>query len=546
MKTAIYARFSSTLQNERSIDDQVRLCRERAEREGWEVVDVFADYAISGAVRERPALNAMLARAAEFDQVAAEAIDRISRDLEDIAGIHKRLTFARCRIFTLSEGEIGDMHVAFNGGMAAMFRRNLADKIRRGQKGRVASGRIPGGLCYGYRKVARLDARGEPELGLREIDPDQADVIRRIYREFLAGLSPRSIAQRLNAEGVPAPSGGKWRDGTINGDPVRANGILRNPIYAGVLVYNRTSMVRDPATRKRVSRVNPESEWQRHDVPDLRIVDQADWEAVQRQKRGAGNWSFQRQRRPKRLLSGLLRCGDCGDPYVVIGQQKWGCRGHRTGGGCVNGRTIDNAPLERRVLAGLKDRLLDPELVSICVKEYHEQHVRARRDESAKRAKLERKLADVAGKVDRFVAAIGSGAGGIEEIVQALAKARAERSAIQRELADIESMPVIALHPRVAADYRAAVETLTDTLHDDPEAMLDAVPAIRSLIDQIVLTPRDHCRGLDVDLHGRLANLIALATGRPVVRPEEGMLSVVAEERSGLKHTPHRLARTRV
>jgi len=49
MRTVLYARFSSTLQNSRSIEDQVALLRERCERESWEVVDVFTDYAISGA-----------------------------------------------------------------------------------------------------------------------------------------------------------------------------------------------------------------------------------------------------------------------------------------------------------------------------------------------------------------------------------------------------------------------------------------------------------------------------------------------------------------
>ena len=58
MRTVIYARFSSTLQNSRSIEDQVSICRERATREGWEVVDVFTDYAISGAAGISEAINA--------------------------------------------------------------------------------------------------------------------------------------------------------------------------------------------------------------------------------------------------------------------------------------------------------------------------------------------------------------------------------------------------------------------------------------------------------------------------------------------------------
>ena len=80
MRTAIYARFSTQLQKDSSIEDQVRICTERAEREGWTVTAVFSDYAISGAVRDRPGLNALIehVRTGGAEQVMAEAIDRLS------------------------------------------------------------------------------------------------------------------------------------------------------------------------------------------------------------------------------------------------------------------------------------------------------------------------------------------------------------------------------------------------------------------------------------------------------------------------------------
>lgn len=106
MRTVIYARFSSTLQNARSIEDQIALCRERCEREGWSIVEVFTDYAISGAAGideiARPGLSAMLTRieAGGVDQVVAEATDRIARHQGDAFTIRERITFASARIFT--------------------------------------------------------------------------------------------------------------------------------------------------------------------------------------------------------------------------------------------------------------------------------------------------------------------------------------------------------------------------------------------------------------------------------------------------------------
>ncbi|HWL48008.1 MAG TPA: recombinase family protein, partial [Sphingomonadaceae bacterium] len=207
-RAAIYARYSSDRQSETSAEDQARLCRARADKEGWNVVDVFADLALSGATRNRPGLNALLDRLGDLDLVLAEALDRISRDQEDIAAIYKRLRFAGVRLVTLSEGEIGEIHIGLKGTMAALFLKELGEKTRRGQIGRVAAGRIPGGLSYGYIADLTPNERGIIERGRRRVATDQAAIVRRIFAEFLSGRSPRAIAKRLNEEGIPAPAGG--------------------------------------------------------------------------------------------------------------------------------------------------------------------------------------------------------------------------------------------------------------------------------------------------------------------------------------------------
>lgn len=533
-KAAIYARYSTTLQDARSVEDQVRLCRERAAKEGWEVDDgaVFADYAISGSVRQRPALNAMLERAGEFDFLLSEAIDRISRHQADIASIYETLMFNDCQLVTLSEGEVSELHIGLKGTMAALFRKDLADKIRRGQSGRVNAGRIPGGLCYGYRKVIKLAPNGEPELGLREIDQDQAAVIRRIYAEFIAGISPRRIAKQLNAEGIPSPSGKQWAVSAINGDRIRRNGILQNEIYVGRLVYGRTKMVRDPVTRKRVAKVRPESEWQVQEVPDLRIVSDEEWEAVRSRRHTASNWTYAMHRRPKRLLSGLLECGECGGSYVVIGSDKWGCVSARTKGTCSNRRTIETASLERRVLAAVQTHLMAAEPVRLFVREYHRQYAQAMSASASNKAKVERELEVIQRKVDRLVEAVSSGDQAVPEIMDALVKARSERAAAEADLERLTSMDVIALHPNIAETYRENVERLTTALAEDPNASLDAVPTVRSLIDRVVLTPREEGRGVDIDVFGQIASIIAMATGKKLETggEQERMFSMVAEE----------------
>src|SRR3546814_18803432 len=86
-RVALYARYSSDNQREASVEDQLRLCRQHAEREGWTVVESYHDRAISGASLIRPGIQVMMqdAQRGGFDIVLAEALDRISRDQEDVA-----------------------------------------------------------------------------------------------------------------------------------------------------------------------------------------------------------------------------------------------------------------------------------------------------------------------------------------------------------------------------------------------------------------------------------------------------------------------------
>ena len=123
MKVALYARYSTDHQRDASIEDQLRLCRLHAEKLGWTIVDSYTDRAISGASLLRPGVQELIqdATRGRFAVVLAEAMDRLSRDQEDIAGLFKRMSFAGVRIVTLSEGDVTHLHVGLKGTMNALF-----------------------------------------------------------------------------------------------------------------------------------------------------------------------------------------------------------------------------------------------------------------------------------------------------------------------------------------------------------------------------------------------------------------------------------------
>jgi hypothetical protein len=75
--------------------------------------------------------------------------------------------------------------------------------------------------------------------GEREIESAEATIVERIFHDFVAGVSPKQIAKKLNREGIPGPFGGAWSPSTIYGNAKRGAEILNNDLYVGRLVWNR-------------------------------------------------------------------------------------------------------------------------------------------------------------------------------------------------------------------------------------------------------------------------------------------------------------------
>jgi DNA invertase Pin-like site-specific DNA recombinase len=554
-RVAIYARYSDDKQSPNSIEDQVRICRMHADKQGWRVVDTYSDAAISGStVILRPGVQALLrdALAGRFDVVLAEAMDRLSRDQEDIAGLFKRLRFAGVPMVTLAEGEVTELHVGLKGTMNALFLKDLSAKTHRGNRGRVEAGKAPGGNSYGYKVIREINAAGKVTTGEREIIPHEAEIIRRIFRDYVAGKSPRQIAIELNGEGVASPKGGLWSDKTIRGVPALQTGILYNHLYVGQMVWNRRRDLRDPDTGRSRHRVNPVSEWVYAQAPHLRIIDDELWQAAKAKQaeyskayqdalaKGAEPWRAAASGvRPLTLLSGLIMCGVCGGTVARRGNNRLACVAHINGKGCSNASAVRGDSLETRVLVGLKDQMMAPDMMADAMRAFIEEsnHLNQQRraSEGADRQRLEKARKAIAS----IVSAIEDGGysrplmermRGLETEVEALEQALAQAP---RDIPDV--------HPNVADNYRLKVEVLTQALND-PDGRVQAATALRALIDKVVITPTGKRGEVDVRLFGDLENMLLWAQdkGGRETKPVRGFLTAVGEgvlvagsERSG-------------
>ncbi|QPA29806.1 recombinase family protein [Brucella anthropi] len=552
-RVALYARYSSDNQREASIEDQLRICREQAKREKWKIVGTYKDAGISGAsMILRPGIQALLqdAQAGQFDIVLAEALDRISRDQADVATFYKHLKFAGVPIVTLSEGEISELHVGLKGTMNALFLKDLAAKTHRGIRGRVEDGKSGGGLCFGYNVVKQLDARGDPIRGDREINEAEANVVRRIFREFAAGVGPRTIARTLNEEGVPGPAGKLWSDTTIRGHVKRGTGLVNNELYIGRLIWNRLRYIKDPSTGKRVSRLNPESEWIIKDVPELRIVDDELWHSVRvRQGEIAEKFAnvteavrkhhkknrLNGTRRPRSLLSGLVFCGCCGGPYSLRGADRFACSNHISKGACSNSRTIPREDLEARVLSGLKDRMMAPEIVEEAMRAYAEETNRLNRERRSSGDAWKAELVKIEKQIRGIIEAIKAGM--FHESMKAeMDTLEARKTELNSLLADVpEDTPDIL--PSASAIYAKKVSALTKALNRKEERQ-EAAETLRGLIEKISLTPGPERGEIYATLHGELSTILewterqaigkAAKTTKPAADATGLSLSVVA------------------
>jgi site-specific DNA recombinase len=464
-------------------------------------------------------------RAGRVDVVVAEALDRISRDQEHIAGFFKVLTHAGVRIVTVSEGDISELHIGLKGTMNALFLKDLAQKTHRGLEGRIKAGKSAGGLSFGYRVVWEVTANGTVSTGDRAIDEAEAAIVRRVFTLYVEGMSPRSIARTLQLESIRGPRGGHLTASLILGNAERETGILRNRLYIGQSVWNRQRFLKDPKTGNRIARPNPRDQWIIEQVPSLRIIDDDLWEAAQARlqlmrstvlpvtapseeasQTALPSWGARlgRAHRPAWPLAGLVKCGVCDGLLTVMGKGRLGCANHHARNICTNNRTILRNLLQGQILDGLKQRLLAPELVEQFVKTYVQEVNAANQERGARGSKLHSEHARITRQIKTVLDTIKN-IGGSRSLVDDLLSLERRQDEIAADLArETQPEQLIELHHNLPELYRRRVEALEAALQD-PEGAAAAAQALRSVIDAVMFYPEEGRGKYRLELRGDLA-----------------------------------------
>ena len=441
---AIYARFSTHMQKESSIEDQIRSSRQYGESLGLKFDEnlVFSDRAISGQTDKRPGLDRLMSLIrdgkARFRTVIMADTSRLTRNMTDSSRLRDffefhqiKLHFAENRMSSENPGF--DMQHAMTGIFDHHFVKQLGEKIRRGHTGRVLNGYNPSGSCYGYKNVpdedpTRVGLYNRPFVkGVHQVvDPAQASVVRRIFEMYRDGMGYHSIATALNREGVQSP-GKPWKDTARGWCDATVSQMLRNRKYIGEVIFGKTRNVLNPETRKKRARRQPESTWAHYENQALRIVPDELWHAVHQRLEKFEGTDFRHKGGLARTaasrsycLSGLLVCGACTANMVLWGGPNgaYCCSSNRRGIGCSNRLKVKRLCAEQQVLHYIATTLIASTHFSeykakfiAAVKQAHTDENRRRREIEGRRDSLIDEKRKIAQRLRNLTEAVAGGSG---------------------------------------------------------------------------------------------------------------------------------------
>ena len=272
----------------------------------WEFVGVYTDEGVSGlGTKNRDGFNRMIedALAGKINLIVTKSVSRFARNTVDSLTTIRKLKEHGVEVYFEKENILtfdakGELLITLMSSLAQEESRSISENVTWGQRKRMADGKVtlPYKHFLGYRKGTD---------GLPEIVPEEAELVRRIYRMFMEGKSVSYIARTLTDEGVPTPAGKqKWQ-------PAVVTSILLNEKYKGSALLQKRFTV-DFLTKK--MKMN-EGEVPQYFVEESHpaIIDPAEWDQVQiemrrRKQGGAAIYSSS-------TFSGKIICGDCGGVY---------------------------------------------------------------------------------------------------------------------------------------------------------------------------------------------------------------------------------------
>ncbi len=458
MLAAIYARKSTeqtgVSDEEKSVTRQIEHAKLYAAKKGWRVSDelIFVDDGISGAeFVKRPGfirlMNALKPRPA-FQFLIMSEESRLGRESIETSYALKQIMDADVRVFFYLENRERTLDNAMDKVMLSLT--NFASEFERERAslrafdkslGKAKAGHVTGGKVFGYDNRDILSAEGIRQHVIRVINEGQAAIVRQIFKMFQERMGLSRIAKQLNNEQVSPPRGNSgWC-------PTAIREILLRPLYRGTIVWGELQKFIRGGTKRRRRRAV--EDLITVDAPELRIVPEELWNAVQDRFKAAKSLSDHYQRKvvfrdkeSSYLLSGLARCLHCGGPIEALGKdyarrkgRTYGCAYHRKRGAavCRNAVRINQDRIDKALLHAIGDAL-DERILELAIEKALHQLRAGDTDRLTRRQSIERELSLIEAYEKNLVDAIAKG----QHMDPLLAKLTAEEARKKDLIAELD------------------------------------------------------------------------------------------------------------
>lgn len=342
-KGVIYARFSSHNQKEESIEQQVEECAEFARANNIQIIEVYADKAISGRTDKRAAFQRMMRDAEKkmFDCVVSYKTNRIARNMLNALQYEEKLSKLGIETFYAREEygntPAGRLALRMMMSVNQFYSENLAEDIKRGMMDNAQKGKVNGSTPFGYKKG---------EDGRFAIDTEKAALVREIYKRTKDGEKFSDIAADLNRRGVKTRYKRDWNKGSFHR-------MLTNDVYTGV--YRHSGVVL------------------RGVVPP--IITREEFDEMQELLHTKRNPIGRHRNHMDYLLTGKLFCGHCNSPMTGssatshTGEKHYYyvCKGRKSG--CKK-ENVRKDYLEEEICRITKDEFLTDEVIEWVAKSF--------------------------------------------------------------------------------------------------------------------------------------------------------------------------------
>ena len=456
---AAYVRVSTDDQMELSPDSQMEKIREYAAKNGLLLLSeyIFHDDGISGrAAEKRPGFQQMIATAKDpshpFDVIIVWKFSRFARNQEESI-FYKSILRSKCKVDVVSvsepliAGPFGSLIERIIEWMDEFYSVRLAEEVKRSMTVNAKNGSLQATPSFGYRVENRQLV----------IVPEEAEIIREIFRRFIAGDAMFGIAKDLSARGVRTHRGNPFENRTIDY-------ILNNPVYLGKLRWT-------PTGRTRRNFKNEDSIIA--DALHEPIIDAETWDAAHARCAELKK-SYKRYGKPsserKHWLCGVVRCSSCGATLIWANPHFMKCNNYAHGR-CTTTQHIAVEALEESFLAQLQHDLTFAESVACVVQAAKPAHSDQR---------LQQQRTRIISRIDRLRESYLDGVETLETYKAARQQMQAQLDDLDAQIAESAAVPVV----DAAALLRNAIAAVLETLRSPTATVAQKYESAMSIIDR--------------------------------------------------------------